>query len=190
MRSILLVSLVLASICLFTGCNTVREIRQRPFIPQTNAVATVVSIPAATNVVQSPSGPIEVVIPAKTVTNWSTNITVEVNPAILGGIDGARTINRMANPTPFAPLVDLGLYGLTGILGIVATWKTRKAQKEFDRANAAEAAADHHNELLETVIAGVETANDPKTKEAIAQMSQLWKTRNALDAKVQEVTKT
>lgn len=185
MRSFLTLSLVILAFCALTGCSTLQAVKRQPFVATTNAVPTVIEIPATTNIVVSPdgAGTIEVVTPAKTITNWSTNIVVEVNPTITSGIDGARTINRLANPTPAAPLVDLGLYALSGILGIVATWKTRKLQRAQDQLSQT-------NELLDTVIAGVETAKDQKTKDAIKEFSQLWGTRTALHNKVQQVTRS
>jgi hypothetical protein len=184
-----LISLLLISLCL-VGCGTIREkfgAKAQPFITQTNDVPEIVFIPATTNLVHIPAqvnpageivqeaGVVEVVNPSRTITNWSKQITVDVNPLWDKGITGARSLNTKFNPTPSAPFVEWGLAALSAGLGWWARVATKKANKKQD--------------LLETVITGVEEANLPAVKESIAKVSRQWQNRDALEAEVQKLTK-
>lgn len=181
---------ILCSLTL-VGCGTLREkfgSKAQPFITKTNDVPTVITIPATTNLVAVPeqvnaagevvqaAGVVEVVTPEKLITNWSKRITVDVNPVYDKGIDGARSLNTKFNPTPSAPFVEWGLAALSAGLGWWARVATKRANKKQD--------------LLETVITGVEEANLPAVKESIAKISKQWQNKDALEAEVQKVTKS
>lgn len=183
MKAILILSLLLV-----TGCASGPNAMWKPFQRSTNVVEAVVEIPATTNVVEKPAlldtngtilAPatiIEVVTPQRFLTNFVTNVSVEVNPTWQKGISGAQTVNSMANPTPTAPLVNLGLGALATALGWWARLQTRKANKNMD--------------LLETVITGVEEANKPDVKETISKIAKQWGNSKDLEAQVQRVTKS
>jgi hypothetical protein len=189
----LLVALVLWLVFLAAGCSTVAALK-RPIVAQTNVVERVVTLPGVTNVVErvvtntvagQPMVVTNTVVhvqPPVVVTNTVTNVVFSVNPAVQGTIDTVRTVNSTLNPTPSAPFVEMGLLALSGVLGWVARLKTVKAARAAAEANA-------KNELLETVIAGVEAAKNEEVKGKIAEISKVWKTKDALDAKVQEMTR-
>jgi hypothetical protein len=181
--------IIALSALLLCGCGTLKEKfggKTAPFITQTNDVPTVISLPATTNLVEIPAqvtasgeilqaaGVVEVVTPAKLITNWSKQITVDVNPVWDKGIDGARSLNTKFNPTPSAPFVEWGLAALSAGLGWWARVATKKKNQKQD--------------LLETVITGVEEANNAEVKATIAKISSQWKNRDALSAEVKSVT--
>lgn len=187
MKTLLFLTLAL-TLC---GCGTLREKfggKTAPFVTQTNLVPEVVIIPSTTNLVQVPeqvdsagnviqaAGVVEVITPSQLITNWTKHITVDVNPVYEKGIAGARSLNTKFNPTPSAPFVEWGLGALAAGLGWWARVATRKANQKQD--------------LLETVITGVEEANLPAVKESIAKISKQWQNRDALEAEVQKVTKS
>lgn len=183
--------LLALSTALFTGCGTVAAIKA-PFVTTTNIVPARVEIvsPGETNVTEtavvSADGVTnivrEVTITAPAYrTNYVTNLVTVVNPKLQGAIDTAREINSNLNPTPSAPFVNLGLAALSGVLAFVARLKTTKAAR-------AAADAAQKNELLETVIAGVEAAKSPEVKAKISEVSTLWGNRAALHAKVKELS--
>ncbi len=81
-----------------------------------------------------------IVLPAQT--NYMTVTNYIPNPAIEQFVPVAKEINSSLNPTPTAPLINLGLAGLTGLAGILAAWQNRKAQKA--------------NSVNETIIGAIE----------------------------------
>lgn len=185
---VIFILLLAVSMC---GCGTLRErfgSKAAPFVTTTNVEPLVITIPATTNLVQVPAqvneagevvqaaGVVEVVTPAKLITNWSKQITVDVNPIWDKGISGARSLNTKFNPTPSAPFVEWGLAALSAGLGWWARVATKKKNEKQD--------------LLETVITGVEEAAHPETKAAIFKISKQWQNRDALEAEVQKVTKS
>jgi hypothetical protein len=179
-------------LALCAGCAGVKSAVRQPLIVTTNVTSTVVEVPAKTTVVrtgitavETPQGIqfttnyTETIKPAASVTNRQTNITVAVNPALTQTLEIASEANRLVNPTPAAPFVELGLVALTGILGILARWKQSKLQREIEAHNKT-------NDLLEAVINGVEVAKQPETKQAIANVAKQWKVARELDSKVQD----
>lgn len=191
---------LIIALCALTlvGCGTLKEkfgAKAQPFITTTNEVADVVLIPATTNLVQvpaqvnpageivQPAGVVEVVTPAKLLTNWVKRIDVQVSPVYQQGITGAQSLNSKFNPTPSAPFVE---WGLTALAGGMAWWARVLTRKK----NEALANANKKQDLLETVIIGVEEANLPAVKESIAKVSRQWQNKDALEAEVQKITKS
>lgn len=111
--------------------------------------------------------------PAQTITNLSTNIVWAVKPGVESSVEGLRGVNRLANPTPFAPLVDLALVGMTSGLA----WYARKKNKE----------AVTHKQLFETVAKGVQKSGDPVVKKVIREVSELVGTAEVLHQSVQKM---
>lgn len=126
----------------------------------------VVAMPAITNT--SPSGDY-VVTPGYLATNFV------VNPSAQQSIQAIKEANGILNPTPSAPLVNMGLTALSGILGIVAAWKTRKANQ-----NAT---------VADLLIESIETANKPEVKAAIEQLSLKRGKADLVHSKVKQITK-
>ena len=182
---------LLAFTLVLTGCGTIQAVKQ-PFVTTTNAVpVSVVETPAVTNVIElvttNTVGEVvttrEVTITPPTYhTNYVTNIVTMVNPVLESALQTIQGVNSTVNPTPTAPFINMALLAVSGVLGFIARLKTVKAQK---------AAAEHAktNELLDTVIAGVEAAKSSETKAKIAELSALWKTRDALHERVQQNTR-
>lgn len=183
---------------LLTGCGSLEAIRQ-PFTRQTNAVPVVVNlpggtniveriVPAATNIVPQADGTLAVNIrpayvtnlvtiePARSVTNYVTNVTVSVNPALDAALSTASTVNRFANPTPTAPVVELALAGIAAGLGFVARLKTK--------------AANENAGLARTAILAIEEAKSAETKAAAARLSAAVGNAPQLNALVQKLTRT
>jgi hypothetical protein len=181
---------------LLTGCGTLQAIKQ-PFTRSTNAVPVVVNlpgstnlveriVPAATNIIAQPDGTLAVNIrPAyvtnlvtieapRSVTNYVTNVTVAVNPALESALSTVSTVNRF-NPTPSAPLVEFGLAGLAAALGFVARLKTR--------------AANENASIARTAILAIEEAKSAETKAAAARLSQAVGNAPQLNAMVQKLTR-
>ena len=66
----------------------------------------------------------------QTETNSTGIVTVHPSQAVLDTIAGVEGVNILANPTPSAPLINIGLAGLTALAGAIATWKTKRLNKE------------------------------------------------------------
>jgi len=183
---------------LLTGCGTLDAIRQ-PFTRQTNAVPVVVNlpgstniveriVPASTNIVPQADGTLAVNIrpayvtnfvtieAARSVTNYVTNISVSVNPALDAALSTASTLNRVANPTPAAPVVELALAGIAAGLGFVARLKSK--------------AANENAGLARTAILAIEEAKSAETKAAAARLSAAVGNAPQLNALVQKLTRT
>jgi len=107
-----------------------------------------VTTPGQTNIING----VEVVTPASESTYTVPVTNKVVAPSWTHTIDAARGLNQL-NPTPTAPLINLGLGALAFILGAAAKIYNGKANKK--------------QAVLEAVIDGVEKANDPKVKEQI-----------------------
>lgn len=192
---------LLASACLVfaaTGCGTVAAFKQ-PFLARTNAVPTVITVPARTNIVAEvvPATTnvvgnvvtitppfvtnIVTITPAAFVTNWSTNVSFEVNPGVTSALNTLETVNKF-NPTPSAPIVDLVTYGLGIGLAWFARLKTKalaKAQEEGKEALG----------VAQTMVLGIEDLKSPEAKAAIAKMSEKLGNAPAVNALVQKVTR-
>jgi hypothetical protein len=181
---------------LLTGCGTVAAIRQ-PFIRSTNAVPVVVTtpgatnlveriVPAATNIIAQPDGTLAVNIrPAyvtnlvtieapRSITNYVTNVTVAVNPALESALSTVSTVNQF-NPTPSAPIVQVALSLALGGLGFFARLKTR--------------AANENASIARTAILAIEEAKSAETKAAAARLSQAVGNAPQLNAMVQKLTR-
>ena len=78
-------------------------------------------------------------------------------------------------PNPLGAGLNVALVGVTGLLGWIARIKSRRAQEHLD--------------LVDTVIAGVESANLPEVKARVAEMSRLFGTKAALHERVQALTR-
>lgn len=134
------------------------------------------TLPAVTNTVQVVTNTVTV-IQDRPVTNWLTNVVVEiippatfttyatstivrVNPTVERTLEGAKQLNEL-NPTPSAPIVNLALGGLSAVLALVARAKTRQAS------------------VIPALIAGVEALNSTEAKAAVR--------RRAEDAGVQPI---
>lgn len=176
---------------LLTGCGTVAALRQ-PFVTRTNAVPTVITVPGKTNIVArvveattnvvgnvvtiTPPFVTNVVtvIPASYVTNWSTNVSVIVNPGLESALATVETVNKF-NPTPSAPFVEIALTGIGLLLGYVAKVKTR--------------AANENASLARTLVLGIEEAKSAETKAAVEKLSAAVGNAPAVNALVQKVTR-
>ena len=87
---------------------------------------------------------------------------------------GAKAANSALNPTPTAPLINVGLGVLVAALGVFARFKTKRAEKAEG--------------LLGTLITGVELAGDKKTKESIKKIAQNFKQARDLHKRVKTQT--
>lgn len=182
-----------------TGCGTVRALQQ-PFLRTTNAVPVILTVPAQTNttarLVEPTTNTVGNVVtitpayvtnyvtltPAAYVTNWATNISVAVNPALASALATLETANKF-NPTPSAPLVDLALAGLGAGLAFYARMKGKQA-------TAALAEGRENLSIARTVMLGVEEAKSDDTKAAIAKLSHAVGNAPQLNALVQKFTRT
>ena len=183
---------------LLTGCGTLDAIRE-PFTRTTNAVPVVVNLPGSTNVVerivpastnilpQADGSSLVTIRPAyvtnfvtieapRSVTNYVTNISVSVNPALDAALSTASTLNRVANPTPAAPVVELALAGIAAGLGFVARLKSK--------------AANENAGLARTAILAIEEVKSAETKAAAARLSAAVGNAPQLNALVQKLTRT
>lgn len=196
MKPLALLSLLASVLILGTGCGTVAAIK-RPFITTTNAVPVVVSVPGSTNVIerivpaetnvthQADGSALVTIRPAYTtnlvtitearsVTNWVTNVSTVVNPALAGAIGTLETANKF-NPTPSAPIIDFVLYSALGLLGWIAKVKTRKAEE-----NAS---------LARTLVIGIEESQSKDTKAAVARAATAAGNSPQVNALVQRITR-
>jgi len=99
-----------------------------------------------------------------------------VNTNLTSLIERMRLANAALNPTPTAPLVNLGLAGFSACLTILAAYKNDKARRSA--------------KSLQSVVAGVELAGDKKTKDQIAKMAGMLGSAADLAKTVQTVTRT
>lgn len=166
------------------GCSTGKA-AFNPFRRTTNVVETVTLKPAQTNTVVQGTNVLVTIIPAAPLTNYTTNIVVEVNPAFGATIETAKTINGALNPTPTAPFVNIGLSALAGVLGLIAAWKQKAA-------NRALAAHQETNAVLEAVVTGIEVIKDPAArllaKQSVTQISDSWGRRDLVKQHVDALT--
>ena len=192
-----LLGLLAALLCL-TGCGTVRALQQ-PFLRTTNAVPVVVTVPAQTNTTARIVEPTTTtngnvvtltpayvtnyvtITPAAYVTNYATNVSLTVNPALASALATLETANRF-NPTPTAPLIDLALAGLGVGLAFYARLKGKQA-------TAAQAEGREHLSIARTVMLGVEETKSDETKAAIAKLSRAVGNAPQLNALVQKFTR-
>lgn len=148
---------------LFTETKTVSPVVRETI--RTNEVAQVVTdqsgVPIATNVHFEISRQLE--------TNFVTNVTYAVNEKADGYIETAKTINGVV-PTPWTAFINYGLIALSAILGLVAKVKS-------DKAN-----------ILPAIIAGVEAAGHPETKQSIANQARISGVEDKLRPLVAKLT--
>jgi hypothetical protein len=184
--------LLFAAVACLTGCGTVAALKQ-PFTRTATVAPVVLTIPAQTNTVAhvveattNTVGNVTTITPAhvtnyvtvtaeRYVTNYTTNVSVAVNPALESALAVAQRVNQF-NPTPTAPLVDLALVGISGALAFWARLKTRQANE-----NAG---------IARTVILGIEEGASPETKAAIAKFSAAAGNAPQVNALVQKFTRT
>ena len=107
-------------------------------------------------------------------TNYTTNVVYTVKSGWGKAITGAQSANSALNPTPTAPLINLGLGALASALAIFARFQTKRAAKS--------------DGLVGTLIAGVELAGDAATKTAIKDLAQNFKQARDLRKRVQKQT--
>jgi len=177
-RTTPVVAMIFLAVAL-TGCGSM-------FTEQRQPVATVRTIPveevAMHSATNRATGEVLVerttnVVPL-TVTNWSTNVVFTVSEKILRPLAVAQEANAAVSvvaPNALSAGLNVALVGVTGLLGWIARIKSRRAQERLD--------------LVDTVIAGVESANLPEVKARVAEMARLFGTRTALHERVQAVTR-
>ena len=117
---------------------------------------------------------------AETVTPAGTNVIYTVSTNTVAHIDAAKSVAGLI-PAPYATPVELGLTLLSGVLGLIARQKSKTVDQQ-------QTALDKTNTVLSSVIAGVETANHPETKQAIAQSSARFGVADTLHTLVQSIT--
>lgn len=177
--------------CALVGCGTLEALRT-PFVRTTNAVPAVVTLPAQTNTVAAiveattnTIGHVTTITPARItnfvsitpasfVTNWTTNVSVTVNPALESVLATAQTVNTF-NPTPSAPIIDLALAGIVAGLGYFARVKSKQANER--------------ESIARTIVSGIEEANSAETKAAVAKLSAKLGNAPQINALVQRVTR-
>lgn len=178
MKNILPSVLLAATLLLLPGCGTPGPnsypLTATPIV-QTNYVERVV-----TNVVDNVP-----VLSTNTVALVDTNLLYAVNTNLLSMIATAKGVNAAVNPTPSSPLVDLGLGALVAGLGWYARFKNNKLKAAQDLTTTLTQANDEHQSVISTLIAGVEKANQPAVKEAIAKVAATKGTSAAVDKAVQ-----
>lgn len=191
LRLFVILSLLVSILFLGSGCGTVAAFKQ-PFVSRTNAVPSVITIPGQTNsvarIIEGKTNKVGrtititppyvtnvvTITPPAFVTNWSTNVTFEVNPGVQTALATLETVNRF-NPTPSAPIIDLVLAGVAAGFAWFSRLKTRQAA-----ANAG---------IAQTLVLGIEEANSPETKAAVAKLSSKLGNAPAVNELVQKVTR-
>jgi hypothetical protein len=178
MKTLRLIGLLFlaAMICFsLAGCSSPNLNPFKALVAETNVVENVTITPAQVATVTNGADVVTTLIPESYQTNYVTNIVYSVNPPTASIISTVRGMNNTLNPTPTAPFVEVGLGLLTVGLAAFARFKTKQAQQKGD--------------LLNTVIAGVEAANNPDVKAEISKVAALLKKNKELDQAVQEQTR-
>ena len=164
--------------------NVVRELAPPPQITiSTQMVNGQPVLVAVTN--QPPSVLLTntILVPARVVTN-EVAAGYEANPQLLAALRHGQQLNSLLNPSPSAPLVNLGLGLLSALATGFAAYKTRQQQQV--RAELEPKAA-----ALATVIKAIELfpGGEPAVlKEHIQTHAHLDRTQPDLDAEVQSIT--
>ena len=198
MKPLALLSLLASVLILGTGCGTVAAFKQ-PFVAHTNTVPVVITIPGQTNTVArivegktnrvgktiTITPPfvtnIVTITPPAFVTNWSTNITFEVNPGVQSALGTLETVNKF-NPTPSAPIIELVLGGISMGFAWIARLKTKAAQKATEEGKKSLGVA-------QTMVLAIEDLRSAEAKAAISKMSEKLGTAPAVNELVQKVTR-
>lgn len=94
-----------------------------------------------------------------------------VNPAYVSVLSGAKEVNSLANPTPSAPIVNLGISAILAGLGAYAAYRNRGL-----------------NAAVGTLVDSVEKFDDPKLKLLIQQKSAIQETAGIISKIVQKRT--
>lgn len=152
----------------FVGCDasSLAPIQNVPQIQHDT-----ITLPGQT--ITNPDGSVTV-IPPKSVDHVQTNMVAQVNPAWSTSIDTVKSINTLANPTPFAPLITLGLGALSGVLGLIVNVKNKQITTQQAVTN--------------TIVKGVELANTPAVKQTIQDLALVHGTADALHTIVKAAT--
>jgi hypothetical protein len=167
-----------AALC---GCSTLKKWAGNAITETPQVSTNIVVIPAMTNFVFDGTNIVPVVTPERTETNYATSTVYAANPTWIKGIQTAQRINSSVNPTPSAPFIEWGL-GLAACgLGWYARFKTKREQQAREREQRTAG-------LLETVIAGVEAANNPDVKQKIKETAKLFGTDKELKDEVHKQT--
>lgn len=168
-------------------CATLTGCASAPLFTGTQRIESATNHVAVVSTETNAAGAVTIVTNVVEVPVFYTNTVWTVSTQAVAGAQMVREIgNTVATVAPpAAPVVGiidalLGL-GMT-ILGGIAAVKTRLARKNADALETA-------GTMLRAVVAGVETANQPGVKEAIAQHASVLDVTHALDAVVQGVTK-
>lgn len=214
-RKILLLSI--ASILALTGCQRLSSFLAKP---QTQAQAVIVP-PHLTNILQTVPQPAQVTVVTQTVagqTYYTTNTvqlpdlvftnTVYVlgrtetqqvvvgyapNPSVLQGLTQAQQWNSTLNPTPSAPLVNIGIGILTALATGFAGWKTKQLQSQpkIDALQSVIKAVETFVEAPPTptgIVATVPVSVSDQLKAHITTTANLDNTEAALSKEVKAVT--
>jgi hypothetical protein len=168
----------LAFLPLLIGCGAI-------FTRQDTVHRQVVGVPAGTNQVQYVTNEvfavgkstvtnwltnvIQVVSPGYSVTNTWTNVLYTVNPKVDTALGVAQSVSSVV-PSPISGAVTGGLALLSAGLAFWARMKSQRAG------------------LLDTVIQGVEEANDPKVKASIKAIARASGVEARLQGEVKRVT--
>lgn len=139
--------------------NVVENVTRSPAVTNTFTVVTnAVNQVNGTTVTNWITNLVHAITPGYEITNLVTNVVFLPNPRIENLVGGAKTVNEIANPTPFAPVVNAVLGLSTIALGWFARLKTRQAQE--------------NSGMLSAVIQGVELAKSPEVKAHIATIAK------------------
>lgn len=106
--------------------------------------------------------------------NYSTNVVVD--PKLTGALETVKAVNdATAAVNPYATPINLGL----GLVGAIAAWVAKRKNDKLNSSNA----------LLKVVVQGVDQANNPIVKEAIAKHATMVGVEGELSQVVNKVDK-
>lgn len=97
-----------------------------------------------------------------------TNVVYSVNPELQMGLQTAQAVNSIANPTPFAPLINILLGGLSGSLALYAAYKNKQVTAG------------------QTIVQAIESIDNPSVKSAISTFADSQGAGAAVNAFVQD----
>lgn len=168
--------LVLVFVSSFFGCNAINRLatRQETVTPPQIIGTNIVAVSASTNAAG-------VVTPAhvESVPVYSapvTNTVFVASPTAQNILTTGSTVSSVI-PPPYGAIGTMIFAGLSGLLGI---WLKTKNNKLIEAQDVAS--------LVNPIIAGVESGNDPGTKAAIQAHAAAAGVQPALDAKVQAMS--
>lgn len=140
---------ILCLAVLAAGCST-------PLFEKKSVVETVTVQPS------DPSLPPE--------TRTVTNTVVTVSPEATAWIATARGVNSTLNPTPTAPLVEIGLGALAAVLWFIAQRKSKQAA------------------VVPTLVRSIENSSDEKLKSAVKKRAEADGVEKTLHQIVNQIT--